>query len=115
MGQTSPKFASEVEDKDKNNDGQNSMETAGIGEAEDARDSAEGNAASASNHSPRSDEVGQPAGARALWFGDRCAQWQAQRRVSLGGDEGNRMRNKLPAIRVLTHQPSVQSSFRDAV
>ena len=43
MGQTSPKFASEVEDKD--NDGQNSMETAGIGEAEDGRGSAEGNAA----------------------------------------------------------------------
>jgi hypothetical protein len=105
MGQTSAKFAPKVEDKNKskNQDGQNSMETAGIGEAEDARDSAEGNAASASHRSPRSAEEAQPAGARALWFGDWRAQWQAQRRVSLGGDEGNRMSNKLPTIRVLTH------------
>jgi hypothetical protein len=103
MGQTSAKFAPEMEDKDKSNDGQNSMETAGIGEAEDDRDSAEANATSASYRSPRSAEEAQRAGAPALWFGDGCAQWQAQRRVSLGGDKGNRMRDKLPRIRVLTH------------
>jgi hypothetical protein len=101
MGQTSAKFAPEMADKNKNQtqDGQNSIETAEIGEAEDARDSAKGIAATASHRSPRSAEEAQPAGARALWR----AQWQAQRRVSLGGDEGNRMRDKLPRIRVLTH------------
>src|ERR1700687_4924053 len=115
LGQTSAKFAPEVEDKNTNEVGQNSMETAGIFEAEDARDCADANATSARYRSPRSAEEAQPVGARALWFGDGCAQRQAQRRVRLGEDKGNRMRNKLSRIRVLTHQPSVQSSFRRAV
>jgi hypothetical protein len=99
MGQTPAKFAPEMEDKNKNKDGQNSIETVGIGEAEDTRDSAEANATSASHRARRSAEEAHPAGAPTLWY----AQWQAQRRVSLGGDAGNRMRDKLPTIRVLTH------------
>ena len=85
MGQTAAKFIREMEDKNKR-DGQISIETAGTFEAEDARDCAEANATSASYRTPRSAEEAQPASARALWFGDGCAQWQAQRRVSLGQD-----------------------------
>src|ERR1700675_1926812 len=99
LGQTSAKFAPEVEDNNTKEHGQNSMATAGIFEAEDARDCADANATSARYRSPRSAEEAQPAVARALWFGDGRARWQAQRRVRLGGDKGNRMRNKLPRIR----------------
>src|ERR1700730_2946046 len=102
LGQTSAKFAPEVEDNNTKEDGQNSIQAAGIFEAEDARDCADANTASASYRSPRSAEEAQPAVARALWFGDGRPRWQAQRRVSLGGYKGNRMRNKLPRIRVLT-------------
>ena len=97
MGQTSAKVAPEMEDK--NEDGQNSIQTAAICEAEDARDGAEANATSASRRSRRSAEETHPAGARALRFDHRCAQWQAQRGVCVGGHEGNRMRDKLPRIR----------------
>src|ERR1019366_3540046 len=91
MGQTSAKFAPKMEDED----AQNSIQTAGICEAADARDCAEVNAPSASHRSRRSAEEAHPAGARALW----CTQWRAQRGVCLGGDEGNRMRDRLPRIR----------------
>jgi hypothetical protein len=96
MGPTSAKFDPEMEDKD----GQNSIQTAGICEtAEDARDCAETNAISASERSRRSGEEAHTAGASALWFDHRCARYQTQRSVRLGGTEGNRMRDKLPRTR----------------
>ena len=88
MGPTSAKFDPEMEDKD----GQNSIRTAEIFAAAGARDRAETSAISARECSRRSADEAHPAGARAL----RCTQWQAQRGIRLGGNEGNRMRDTLP-------------------
>src|SRR6266849_1599443 len=96
MGPTSAKFDPEMEDEAV----QNSTQTSGGFDAGNARNCAETNAISASERSRRSAEEAHPTGARALRFGHRCAQWQAQGRVCLGGDEGNRMRDKLPRIRL---------------
>src|SRR6266849_1448303 len=92
MGPTSAKLGPEMEDRN----GQNSIQTAGAFDAANARNCAETNAIGARERSRRSAEEAHPPGACALRFGHRCTQWQAQRPVYLGGDEGNRMRGKLP-------------------
>ena len=97
MGPTSAKFDPEMDDKD----GQNSIQTAEIFAAADARDRAETNAISARQCSRRSSEEAYPADARALcfdrqWFDHRCARDQTERGVHLGENEGNRMRDRLP-------------------
>jgi hypothetical protein len=97
MGPTSAKFDPEMADKD----GQNTIQTAEIFAPADARDRAETNAISAHECSRRSAEEAHPGDARALcfdrqWFDHRCARDQTQRGVRLGGNEGNRMRDKLP-------------------
>ena len=99
MGPTSARFDPEMEDKH----GQNPIQTAEIFAAADARDRAETSAISARECSRRSAEEAYPADARALWFDHRCTRDQAKRGVLLEENEGNRMRDKLPRIRVLTH------------
>jgi hypothetical protein len=91
MGPTSAKFDPEMEDKY----GQNPIQPAEIFAAADARDRAETNAITARKCSRRSAEEAYPADARALRFDHRCARDQTQRGVHLGGNEGNRMRDKL--------------------
>jgi len=99
MVPTSAKFDPEMEHED----GQNPIQTAEIFAASDAGDRAETRAFSAPEYSRRSAEEASPADAPALWFDHRCARPQTQRGVRLGENEGNRMRDKLPRIRVLTH------------
>jgi len=62
MGPTSAKFGPEMEDKD----GRNSIQTARICEAADARNCTDTNAINASKRSRRSAEEAYPAGAPAL-------------------------------------------------
>ena len=92
MGQTSANFAADLEDKD----GQNSIQTAGIFAAADARDRAETGGLSDRECSRRFAEEADTVAARALWFDHRCARDQTQKGVRLGENEGNRMRDKLP-------------------
>jgi hypothetical protein len=88
----------ENQEQNQNEDGQDSIETFGIGEAEDGRGPAKANAASAVHHSRRPAEEAYAACAPSLRFGDGCTRWQAQRGVSLGEDERDRIRSKLPRI-----------------
>jgi|SRR5450631_1259294 len=97
MGPTSAKFDPGMKDKD----GQNSIQTAGIFAAADARDRAETNAIGARECSRRAAEKAYPADTRALsfdrqWFDHRGARDQTQRGVRLGENEWNRMRYKSP-------------------
>jgi len=97
MGQTSAKFARKMADED----GRNSIQTEGTCGEADPRDCAETNATGSSHRFRRSaEETRRPARAPALRFDHGCAQWQTQRGVCLGGDEGNRMRDRLPRIRL---------------
>ena len=113
MGRTSDKLAAEMEDKDKDKskDWQNAIETAGICEAEDARDCANTNITIARHRSPRLAEKAHPAGASALRFDNRCRQRQAQRRICLEGDKENRMREKLPRMRFCLINPQCGDRF----
>ncbi len=99
MVPTSAKFDPEMEHED----GQNPIQTAEIFAVSDAGDRAETSAISAPEYSRRSAEEAYPADARTLWFDHRGARNQTQRGVRLGENEGNRMRDKLPRIRVVTH------------
>ena len=95
MGRTSDKLAAEMEKKDR----QNAIRPAGICEAEDTSDCAEGNATNTGQHSRRVVEEADPAGASTLRFDHRCRRGQTQRAVYLEGDEENRMTGELPRTR----------------
>src|SRR5437867_12921807 len=92
MGPTSAKFDPEMEDKY----GQDPIQTAEIFAAADPRDRAETSGIRPGKCFRRSAEEAYPADARALCFDQRCGRDQTQRRVRLGENEGNRMRDKLP-------------------
>ena len=92
MGETAAKFATEMEGKGE----KTSIQTAEICEAGNARDCGEDEATGASHCSRRSAEEANSADAGAL----RYTQWRAQRRIRLGGDEGNRMRGEFPITRL---------------
>jgi len=97
MGRTSAKCVPKMEDEDE----QNSIQTTAICEAEDARDCTGADAIGARDPSRRFVEEAYAAGARSLWSDYRRTQWRAERGVSLGGDDGNRMRDKFPTTRFL--------------
>jgi hypothetical protein len=96
MGQTSAKFAPKMEGED----GQHSIPTTGTCEAEDVQYCAETNTISASHRLRPSAEEACRADAPALRFDYQRAQQQAQRGVCLGGNERNRMRDKLPGAQL---------------